>query len=107
MAMRGSTYILEGRESELAQHNGHEVEVTGTLMSATSGSGSSTAGTTGSTGASGAPAPGSTSSPGSTSTPGASGTTASGTTAPSGGSSMASQHLQVTSVRMIASTCTQ
>jgi hypothetical protein len=93
MAMTGSTYVLEGRETELAQHAGHQVEVTGTLAPA--GSSSSTTGTTGSTGATGS--------------------TSSGTTSASGGStgssssmsSAANQRIEVTSVRMISSTCTQ
>lgn len=97
--MSGSTYILEGRESELAQHSGHQVEVTGTLASASGSTGSTTgAASSGST----------TGAPGGA---GAAGTTTSGTTAASGGSSSASaagsQHIQVTSVRMISSTCPQ
>jgi hypothetical protein len=88
--MSGSTYILEGRDSELAQHSGHQIEVTGTL----SPSASSTGSTSGA--ASGAPS--------------AASTTTSGTTTASGGSSAgsmasASQHIEVTSVRMIASSC--
>ncbi len=102
MAMAGSTYILEGRESDLTQHNGHQVEVTGTL--AASSSTGSTSGTTGagSTGAAGAgTTPGS--SPGTTPNGSAAsgGSSASGSTA-----SAAAQRIQVTSVRMIASSCT-
>ena len=37
--MSGSSYVLEGRDADLQQHNGHQIEVTGTL--AMSGSGSS------------------------------------------------------------------
>jgi len=101
MAMSGSTYILEGRESELAQHRGHQIEVTGTLAASTSPGAGSSSGSAGS---------GATTSPGAT----GSGNTTSGTTAASGGSSSSSgsmagagQRVQVTSVRMISSTCTQ
>jgi len=83
MPMRGSTYVLEGRGSELSPHNGHQVEITGTLASASS-TGSSSATTT---------------------TPGAAGTTSSSPSASSSGSSSTAQHIDVTSVRMIASTC--
>jgi len=96
--MSGSSYMLEGQESELTKHIGHQVEVTGTVASGsgsmsgsgTSGSGSTGSGTTGS----------------------ASGTSGSGTSASSGSGSSGnlsratgSQRLHVTSVRMIASTC--
>ncbi|MBS1818228.1 MAG: hypothetical protein JSU08_09885 [Acidobacteria bacterium] len=88
--MSGSTYILEGHETELAQHSGHEVEVTGTIA--------------GSSGASGTT--------GSTSGAGSAGTTSSGITAASGGSSSGSmgasgnQRIQVSSVRMVSTSCT-
>jgi hypothetical protein len=90
--MRGSTYILEGQASELSQHNGHEVEVTGTLASAASSTGS----TGSSTGAA-------------SSSPGAAGTTpgSSASTAAGGSTASAGQRLNVTSVRMIASTCSE
>jgi hypothetical protein len=76
--MTGSTYILEGQESQLAQHSGHEVEVTGSLAA---GSGSA---------------------PGSSST--TSGSSASSTTG-SGARSSMGERINVTSVRMISSTC--
>jgi hypothetical protein len=105
MPMSGSTYILDGRDAELAQHNGHQVEVTGMMASSSStgasagtampGS-SSASGSTGSgSSASGASAP---TSGASTSTPG-SGSTASSMTSAGG------QRLQVTSIKMLASTC--
>jgi len=83
MPMSGSTYVLEGRDSELSQHNGHQVEVTGTLASASSTGSSS----------------------GATTTSGAAGTSSSSPSASSSGSSASAQHINVTSVRMIASTC--
>jgi len=92
MPMSGSTYVLEGRDSELSQHNGHQVEVTGTLASASSTGSSSGASTTGS-------------SSGATTTSGAAGTSTSSPSASSSGSSASAQHINVTSVRMIASTC--
>jgi hypothetical protein len=102
-----SRYMLDGRDSELKPHVGHRVEVTGTLDSSASGSGSgSTAG--GSTAG--------TSSTGSTSGTTGSGTTGSGTTASgSSGSGMTGSghgdmqmggaRLRVTSVKMISSDC--
>ena len=42
--MSGSTYILEG--SDLSQHNGHQVEITGTLAAASSTGSTSGAGST-------------------------------------------------------------
>jgi len=87
------SYMLEGRDSELKNHVGHKVEVTGTLDSSTgssSGSTSSSAGTTGTTSGT------------------SSGTAGAGT---STGSSSAmngiGQHLRVTSVRMISADCSK
>jgi hypothetical protein len=37
----GMTYRLQGNDSELTKHNGHEVRVTGSLMGANSGTASS------------------------------------------------------------------
>jgi len=75
MAHPGTSYVLDGRDSELKNHVGHKVEVTGTLAAgkdALAGSGTTS------------PTP---SSP-------ATASMASG-----------AQHLSVTSVRMIASDC--
>jgi hypothetical protein len=86
MPMSGSTYILEG--SDLAQHSGHQVEVTGTLAAASS----TTGGGAGSTTTAGAPGSTSSSAPGGASSTGSS-------------ASSSAQHIQVASVRMISSTC--
>jgi len=83
--MSGTSYTLEGQETELKKHVGHKVEVTGTTGSA---SGSSTG----------------TSTTGSAS--GTSGTaTSGGTGSTSASSSMGGQTLRVTSVRMISADC--
>jgi hypothetical protein len=82
MTGSGSTYVLEGHESDLKSHAGQKVEVTGTLDSTT---GSSSTGATGAT---------SSSSP--TAQAGATGGTASAT---------AAQRLRVSSVRMISADC--
>jgi hypothetical protein len=74
----GTTYQLEGNASELRNHVGHQVEVTGRLDSSMSGSGS-TAGAT------------------------AGGTTAGGATA--GASSSSGPKLRVESVKMVSSSC--
>jgi hypothetical protein len=94
--MSGSRYILEGDNSELTKHVGHQIEVTGTVSR--SGSTGSTSGTTGGTTTGGTTAGGTT----------AGGTTAGGTTSGSASGSMSSssgQHLRVSSVRMISSSC--
>jgi len=78
--MSGTSYTLEGQETELKKHVGHKVEVTGTTGSASS-TGTSTTGTS------------------STATSGGTGST-------SASSSMGGQTLHVTSVRMISSDCT-
>lgn len=84
--MGGRSYILDASPSELQNHVGHQVEVTGTIdRSASSAYGSNPPSTAG-------------------------GTTAGGTTTGAAGStgsrSGANQHLKVTSVKMISSTCT-
>jgi hypothetical protein len=75
----GNKYELEGSESQLSPHVGHEIEVTGTIDRSASSSGSSTPSTTG-------------------------GTTSSTSRT---GSMGANQLLKVTSVRMISSTCSR
>jgi hypothetical protein len=77
--MAGTSYILEGG-SDLEKHAGHQIEVTGTLVPASTGA-------SGAAGA-GAAGAGATSGAGSTSA-----------------SAAAPQHLKVTSVRMISATC--
>jgi len=69
--------MLDGSSSELTPHVGHEVEITGMIEPSSSGSAGTSATTTGA---------------GATTTSGAAG---------------ASQHLKVSSVKMISSTCTK
>ena len=71
----GSTYMLEGKTSDLKMHVGHQVEITGKLA----GDSSSTSRSSTSTSAAGATS--------------------------SSSSTMSGQKLEVESVRMIASTC--
>ena len=80
--------MLEGQQSELQPHAGHQIEVTGTLDT-----------TRGST--SGATPPSATGTTGSGTTGSASGTTTSG----SSSTTDKAQWLRVTSVRMISATC--
>jgi hypothetical protein len=42
----GSSYMLEGRQSELARHVGQQVEITGRVRSGSSSSASGTSGST-------------------------------------------------------------
>jgi hypothetical protein len=96
----GSAYMLEGSTSELGNHVGEQVEVTGHMEgSMASGSGASGSGTTssGSTTGLGGSTSGGTARAGS-----ASGTGMSG----SAGSAAGGARLRVDSVRTIASTCT-
>jgi hypothetical protein len=93
----GSSYVLDGRDSDLKKHVGHKIEVTGTTDSSVSGAGNQAAGRT--------------------STGGTTGTTATAATSADhptsgAGSSSASEHdmtgatrLHVTSVRMISADC--
>jgi hypothetical protein len=90
----GTSYRLEGQESELKKHVGHRVEITGTTSSVNGGS---TTGTGGSTG---------------TSTGTTSGTTATGSTGGAGSTSRSGAdsmgggaQMRVSSVKMIASDC--
>jgi len=88
------SYMLDGQESDLKQHVGHRVEVTGTIV-----------------GNNGTMNPGSTAAGGSASGATTAGTTATGTAAGSttgaagGHGSMASGQLHVSSIRMISSDC--
>ncbi|HZT75037.1 MAG TPA: hypothetical protein VFA27_00165 [Vicinamibacterales bacterium] len=81
----GSTYLLEGDNSELRQHANQEVEIRGRIESSTSGS-TSSYGSTGSTA-------GSTSS------------ATSGSNRSASSSSTNAQRVRVESVREISSTC--
>jgi hypothetical protein len=82
----GTTYMLSGNDSELKNHVGHQVEVTGTVDSTSGGSGSTTS--------SGTPTTSGTSS----STTGSAGSSASGNMS-------AAQHLRVLSIKMISADC--
>jgi hypothetical protein len=94
--MSAATYILEGRDADLTPHNGHQVEVTGTIASAAPSSGA-TSGT----------APGSTAAGGATASPGApaAGSTSSAPAASASSAASSGQRIQVASVKMISSTC--
>ncbi len=103
----GKSWQLSGDTSKLSDHVGHQVRVTGSEASASSGMGG-TAGTTGTTGTTGTSG-----TSGTTGTAGATGTTnPSGGTNPSGsisggaGAACSSQgNFNVSKVKMISSTC--
>jgi hypothetical protein len=92
--------LMGGQKSELQAYLNSKVEVTGTLDPASSGSGSATG-----TGATGTGATGT----GATGTGTAAGTAGTGSTATGTGASASGmgpmQHLRVTSVKQVASTC--
>jgi hypothetical protein len=102
--MSSSSYVIEPGTQDLSAHNGHRVEITGTLAPANSMSGAAS----GSAGA-GSATPSGTVPPAGSNT----GATAGSTTTASGApdtSAMASasgggQRIQVTSVKMIAASC--
>jgi hypothetical protein len=93
--MAGTSYTLDGQSDEVKKHVGHRVEVTGTTSGSSSMSGGSTSGSGSATGGSGTSGSGTT----------ASGTSGSGSGSGSMSGSMAPQHLQVTTIRMIAADC--
>jgi len=88
--MGGRSYILDASPSELQNHVGHQIEVTGTIDRSASSSYGNPPSTAGGTTAGGTTAGGTTT--------GAAGST--------GARSGANQHLKVTSVKMVSSTCT-
>jgi hypothetical protein len=93
----GSTYVLEGQESDLKKHVGHKVEVTGTTDSSASDSGNRA----GASGTSGGSTTAATTSGTSSSTASGSGTTGSGSMNNMAGGT----HLRVSSVRMVSADC--
>jgi hypothetical protein len=104
----GATY-LEG-STELSQHVGHQVEVRATLAAASSAGGDTRGGDT----RSGAAGGGASSTPGADSSGGnrgqdtaAGSSTNRGTAAGASPATIATQRLQVSSVRMISSTCSR
>jgi hypothetical protein len=95
--MMGTSYMLDGNDSELKNHVGHRVEVKGTVAggsaSGMSSSGSPTGGSaTGSSTTSGGGATGSSS-------------TSTGTAGAGGHGAMAANHLRVSSIRMLSANC--
>jgi hypothetical protein len=101
----GSAYMLEGNTSELRNHIGEQVEVTGRIEGSSSMGGGSGASGSGST--SGSTGGGSTSGSTGGTTSGTS-STGSGTSGSTGSSAMNSgsgARLRVESVRTVASTC--
>jgi len=87
------SYVLDGQESDLKNHVGHRVEVTGTIVgnNGPMNSGSTAAGSS----ATGATTGGTT----------ATGTTTGSTTGAAGGHGSMAGQLRVSSIRMISSEC--
>ena len=81
MAHSGASYMLTGKDSELKNHVGHRIEVTGSVSGSMSGMNH---GTTGSTSTSGS---------------------TSGSTAGADKATMPSQTLRVSSIKMISADC--